>query len=207
MATTIKDNKNQNSTNMFLNDYFNIITVLVVIFVLVISYFIVIQPKYTETMDSIKVTLEQQQKLYNSQQIKLNNLQAVAELYKKIPAADLKKFNSVLPNNYIKERLFGELEEIITQNGFILSSIKILENKGENQPASPAEGEAAVPAVSSNVGTINLELSISAIDYAGLKNLLRTLENNLRLFDITEVSFSPNDNSATLILSTYYYKK
>jgi len=208
MATTIKNNKNQNSTNLFLNDYFNIITVLVVIFVLAISYFVIIRPKYNETMDSIKATLEQQQKLYNRQQIKLNNLQAVAELYKKIPAADLKKFNSVLPNNYIKERLFGEFEEIITQNGFILTSVKIMEDKDvNNQSASTAESEVAASATSGNVGTINLELSITAIDYAGLKNLLRTLENNLRLFDITKVSFSPDGNSATLILSTYYYKK
>lgn len=209
MATTTKDNKNQNSANMFLNDYFNIIIVFVIIFVLVISYFVVIQPKYNETMDAIKITLEQQQKLYTSQQIKLNNLQAVAELYKKIPAADLKKFNSVLPNNYIKERLFGELEEVITQNGFILSSVKILEDTNTNQPAPApaADGSVAAPIASSNVGTINLELAITAIDYAGFKNLLRTMENNLRLFDITKVSFSPDGNSATLVLSTYYYKK
>jgi len=193
--------------NLFLNDYFNIIIVFVVVFALAISYFVVIQPKYNETMDSIKGTLEQQQTLLNSQQIKLNNLQAVAELYKKIPAADLKKFNSVLPNNYIKEQLFGELEEIVTQNGFILTSAKIMEDKDADQPAPAADGSVVAPVVTSNVGTINLELSITAIDYAGLKNLLRTLENNLRLFDITKVSFSPDGNSATLDLTTYYYKK
>lgn len=215
MATTIKDNKNQNATNMFLNEYFSIITLVIVVFVLAIAYFVVIRPKYVETMDLIKANLEQQQKLYKSQQIKLNNLHAVADLYKKIPAADLKKFNSVLPNNYIKERLFGELEEVVTQNGFILSSVKILEDKEDNksaQPAPAAEGEegaaaSAAPVTPSNVGTINLQLNITAIDYSGFKNLLRVLENNLRLFDVTGVSFSPDSNSATLELSTYYYKK
>lgn len=218
MAAPIKDNKNQNAINLFLNEYFNIITLVVVIFALILSYFIVIRPKYVETIDLIKVNLEQQQKLYKSQQIKLNNLKMVADLYKKIPAADLKKFNSVLPNNYIKERLFGELEEIITQNGFILSSVQIMEDKEENKQAQPApavenEDGTVTPAAPtpvtpvSNIGTINLQVNITAIDYAGLKNLLRTLENNLRLFDVTKVSFSPNGNSATLMLSTYYYKK
>lgn len=206
MAMPIKNTKNQNATNIFLNDYFNIIIAFVVILILLIAYFAVIRPKYTETLDAIKINLEQQQRLYNSQQIKLNNLKAVADLYKKIPAADLKKFNSVLPDNYIKERLFGELEEIITQNGFILLSVNISDNQEDGQAAENDKKD-TLSSVPENIGVINLELSVTAINYAGFKNLLRTLENNLRLFDVTNVSFSPGDNSASFVLSTYYYKK
>ncbi len=208
MAAPIKNNRNQNATNIFLNDYFNIIAALVVIFILAMAYFAVIRPKYNDTLAAIKTNLEQQQRIYSSQQIKLNNLKAVADLYKKIPAADLKKFNSVLPDNYIKERLFGELEEIVTQNGFILSSVNIISDQEDGQAAGAGNGnQGANSSVSENVGVINLELSVTAINYAGFKNLLRTMETNLRLFDITKVSFSPGGNSASFILSTYYYKK
>ena len=82
MATPTKNIKTQNTTNIFLNDYFNIIIVLVVIFVLLLAYFAVIRPKYTQTLEAIKINLEQQQRLYNAQQIKLNNLKAIADLYK-----------------------------------------------------------------------------------------------------------------------------
>ncbi len=193
--------KNQNSVNLFLNSYFNIIIAIILLFFLAVAYFMFIKPKYVATMSAIQANIEQQQKLYTDQQKKLANLEIVSELYKKIPSGDLKKFNGVLPDNYIKERLFGELEEIITKNGFVLNAVTI--NQEEKNPPTV---EGAAPR-SANIGTINLELSISAIDYAGFKNLLRLLENNLRLFDITDVSFSPGGNAANITLSTYYYKK
>lgn len=201
---TVRGNKSQNSLNLFLNDYFNIIIVFIVIVVLAVSYLVIIKPKYDEAMASIKIGLEEQQKLYLSQQTKLNSLQVVANLYKKISTVDLKKFNGVLPDNYIKERLFGELEEIVKQNGFALNSVTI---KDEEEKKAGDTGAAVVPAVSEKIGTINLELSIGSINYTGFKNLLRTMENNLRLFDVTSVSFSPGGNSATIVLTTYYYQK
>jgi len=193
--------KNQNSVNLFLNSYFNIITVAVLILFLAVSYVMFIKPKFDATMSAIQSNIEQQQKLYTDQQKKLANLQIVSDLYKKIPSADLKKFNGVLPDSYIKERLFGELEEIISKNGFILNAVNISQ---EEKKLSAAESMAPR---SASIGTIDLQLSISAIDYTGFKNLLRLLENNLRLFDITTVSFSPGGNTANLTLSTYYYKK
>ncbi len=192
--------KNQNSINLFFNTYFNIILVVIVILVLAFSYFLVLKPKYDSTMMAISLNYEQQQKLYLAQQKKLNNLKTIADLYDKISAADLKKFNGVLPDSYVKERLFGELDEIITTNGFILNSISI--DKSE----IPAAAEGA-PAPSVKTGAINIQLAISAIDYAGFKNLLKLLESNLRLFDISQVSFSPSGNSASLTLTTYYYNK
>jgi len=193
--------KNQNSINLFLNNYFNIITVAVLILFLAVSYFMFIKPKFDATMSAIQSNIEQQQKLYTDQQKKLANLEIISDLYKKIPSGDLKKFNGVLPDSYIKERLFGELEEIISKNGFILNAVNI---SREEKKLPTTEGMAPR---SASIGTIDLQLSISAIDYAGFKNLLRLLENNLRLFDVTTVSFSPGGNAASLTLSTYYYKK
>lgn len=192
--------KDKNGLNLFLNDYFNIILVVFVIVFLTVAYYVVIKPKYDTTMAAIKVNIESQQRLYAEQQKKLNNLKTIADLYKKISPSDLKKFNGVLPDAYVKERLFGEFDEIISQNGFILNSVNI----SKDEPKTAEDG--SVP-VSANVGRLNLQLSISAIDYAGFKNLLRLLESNLRLFDITNLSFSPSGNTANLTLTTYYYNK
>ncbi len=198
MAT--HDLKNKNSQNLFLNNYFNIILVGVVIVVLALAYFIIIKPKYDATISSINVTIQQQKRLYTEQQKKLNNLKTIADLYKKIPTADLNKFNGVLPDDYVRERLYGELEEIIASNGFILNSVSI-EQSPVADPNNPA------PVDNNKLGTVNLQLSISAIDYSGFKNLLRLLEANLRIFDITKLSFSPGGNAANLEMTTYYYKK
>jgi hypothetical protein len=183
--------------------------VFTVISVLLVSYLVIIRPKYDETMNAIKINIEQQRKLYADQQKKLSSLKTIAELYQKIPAADLKKFNGVLPDNYIKERLFGEMEEIINQSGFILNSVDISQSEEEEtdgiENKTKTKIEMTVGSLA-KIKTIYLELSISAIDYSGFKNLLRLLENNLRLFDITEVSFTPGGNSAEIMLSTYYYQ-
>lgn len=192
--------KDKNGFNLFLNNYFNIILVVFVILFLVLAYYVVIKPKYDMTMAAIKINIESQERLYAEQQKKLSNLKTIAELYKKISPSDLKKFNGVLPDAYVKERLFGEFDEIISQNGFILNSINI----SKEEPRAAEDGSTQP---SSNVGRLSLQLSISAIDYAGFKNLLRLLESNLRLFDITNLNFAPGANTANLTLTTYYYNK
>lgn len=194
-----RDPKEKNSLNLFLNDYFNIIIVGIVLLVLALAYFLLIKPKYDLTMMAIKSNIEQQQRLYAEQVKKLNNLKAISSLYEKISPADLKKFNGVLPDSYVRESLFGELEEIISQNGFVLNSVNI--SKEEDKEGGDSAGKSA------KVGEINIQLSISSIDYAGFKNLLRLIESNLRLFDVTNLSFSPGANTASLTLTTYYYKK
>ena len=188
-----RDQRNQNSLNLFLNTYFNIILVFILALALTAAYIIVIQPKYEETMIAIQTNIEQQQRLLIEQQKKLNNLKVISELYSKIPTADLAKFNDVLPDSYVKERLFGELEEVISQNGFVVNSISL-------EDSAPDESV-------SKTGAISLNLSLSTVNYAGLKKVLRLLENNLRLFDVQEVSFSPGDNSLELVLATYYFNK
>lgn len=199
----VKPQKNKNALNLFLNTYFNIFMVFVVLLVLFFSYTLIIRPKYDDTMVAIKTNLEKQQRLYTEQSKKLNSLKIVADLYKKIPSADLDKFNGVLPDNYVKEVLFGELGEIIGENGFILNSVTI--NDPLAVKAQPGTPEVAPQA--GKVGKLNLQLAISAVDYAGFKNLLKLLESNLRLFDITSVNFSPGGNSADIMLTTYYYNK
>ncbi len=132
----------------------------------------------------------------------MNNLKIIADLYNKISDVDLKKFNGVLPDNYVKERLFGEFEEIINKNGYILNSVSLeTEKVAEEQSASSTPGQAGT------IGKINLQLAISAVDYKGFKSLLRLLENNLRLFDVSNVNFAAGSNKTNLTLTTYYYIK
>ncbi len=197
--------KKQNDLNLFLNDYFNIILAAVLILFLVLSYFVFLGPKFQATQAAISANTEEKQMLYETTQKRLMSLKAISDIYQKISPADMQKFNSVLPDAYVKERLFGEIEEIIGQGGWLVTSISISAPTG-----APAAGTETAAAASSalarkNVGTISLNLNISAIDYSGFKNLLHLLESNLRLFDVTSVSFSPN-NSVNLVLTTYYYQ-
>lgn len=205
MAIVSKNPKNQNSFNVFLNNYFNIILAVFLIIFLVVAYFLVIAPKYQTTLATIKDGIIQKQMLRTAQQKKLANLKAISSLYKQINPGDLKKFNNVLSDNYVQESLFGEIEEIVTQNGLQINGIQISRPEDKSTPNEPLV--AAVNPISPKLGEINITLSLSAIDYMDFKNLIMIFETNLRLLDISQVNFSASAKTATITLKTYYYKK
>lgn len=204
---TNRSQKNNSQLNQFLNEYANALIALILVLFLLAAYWFVLSPKLEEIQSALQSSVGETQKLYNDSQRKLANLKLINEGYKKISPADLQKFNSVLPDEYKPERLFGELEEIISRGGWFISDIGLT----PIEEAKPALLEASTSSSPALVGTqklsaIKINLTVAAIDYNGLKSLLKMLENNLRLFDITNVTFSPSDNDASLVLTTYYYK-
>ncbi len=204
IQNTAQNNKNKNSFNLFLKNYFNFILAMAIIVFLIISYFFILAPKYNATTAAIKDSITEQQKLYNAQQKKLANFKDIASLYKKVSPSDLKKFNNVLSDEYVKESLFGEIEDIVNQNGFVIDKISVTRPEEVNKD-KPADASAIV--APSNLGEIDINLSLGAIDYAGFKNIVKIFENNLRLLDISQVDFSADSGTAVLTLRTYYYKK
>lgn len=206
-----KPTKNQNALYHWLNNYFSVVIAASLFFFLLSGYMFIIRPKLASTEEAIRLNMEQQQNIYTLSQQKLVNLGALANLYQKISPADLQKFNSVLPSNYPPEKLFGELEDIVSRGGWLLNSVSL--DVGEEAIKSetlPGEGEIdqtlTIGSSDENVGRVNIELTIGSIDYPGFKNLLRMLETNLRLFDVTSVDFMPGENQAMVVLTTYYYK-
>lgn len=207
--------KNQISLTQLFDEYFHAFVVVVVIICLALSYFLLLGPKLQATRLAIQANIDQQEELYASQQKKLANLKAMVDIYKKISPLDQQRFNTVLPNKYVTARLFGELEEIVKQGGWLLSEVSVVNNEDAAKQAvtttTDEEGNpitVTAPTVNKNknLGTIHLKITVGAIDYAGLKNLLRLLEVNLRLFDVSGVDFSPVNNTATILLDTYYYQ-
>jgi len=189
-----------------LNDNFDSLLIMAMIMILVAAFFLLIRPKYQSTITAIKDNISQQEKLYNDKKSLLSSLKTAAASYeaiKKDQLGDVRKVNAVLPNEYVSERLFGEVEEIISKNGFILSSLNI------NKEALSAANKAQDPFggnLPTGVGVVRISAAIGAIDYAGLKNLLFVLENNNRLLDVSQVSFSPTGKTANLEMITYYFK-
>jgi len=173
---------------------------------------VIILPKAQLVNEAIQVNVLAQKNLYEQSKRKLANLMALAQVYSQVDGADLDKFNTVLPTYYPPEVIFGELEEIVNRGGWqmnnvLLESEQDLIESGE-AVALPKEDATAIVtgSRSPNIGRINIQFSVSAIDYSGFKKLVRTLENNLRLLDITSVNFSPGEDRANFNVTTYYYK-
>lgn len=203
------DLSKKNYINNLLNSYFNLFVVIFVSFLLFISYSLLLKPKVDATTNAISENISSHEKLLQAEKNKLASLQEAVLSYNNIDPVDLARVNGILPTEYDKEALYGEVEEIIKQNGFVPTSISLNkegETKDPNASASASSAKTETAKVSPKIGTITISLSIAAIDYAGMKNLLSILESNLRILDVKSLSLS-NGGSATLDLITYYYKK
>lgn len=196
----------KNKINTLLNRYFNLGVIVLAIFLLLLAYILVLRPKADEVVLSAQETIYSQQRLLQAEQARLDRLTAAVEAYSQINPVDIERVNNILPSDYDKEALFGEVEELINNQGFILTSLVIKKDTDKVEDASVTEEEAPIlPEISENIGTIYLQLEVAAIDYAGLKNLLISLEKNLKFLEVANVSLS-GDDTASLTLVTYYYK-
>lgn len=200
---------NANIINAFLNANFNIFIVIIVIGILLLGYSLVIKPKFDVTLRAIRDNIAQQEDFYQSQRQKLVDLQAAAALYRKISAEDIARVNAILPNEYAKEKLFGELEDIVMQRGLTISSLALTkagEGDEANSPMTPRSERLLNIPGSEHVGVISVEMSLASTDYAALKNLLPLLEQHLQLMDIKVLDFDPSGKTANLSIETYYFK-
>lgn len=195
---------------IFINDNFNIAILFIVIIVLAFSYVLVIKPKFEATLISIKDSISQQEQFYFSQKQRLVDLKAAASLYGELDEESIDKVKLFLPDEYAKEKLFGELEDIISQQGVLVSAISLVkpgEREGDEiEPLAAKEKRFLDMPNSDKIGVIQIDISLAVIDYAGLKNLLTLLESHVQLLDIQSISFSPDKKTAQLQLFTYYFK-
>ncbi len=187
-----KKKTRQEEVNIFLNEYFALLSFIVAILVFILLYSFIISPKLTQTKMVIKSNIGAQEKLFEEQKLRLKELQTIYNVYSKIPVSDLDTFNQVLPNNYVKESLFGELEEITSRSGYILESLDI----NDQGPTS----------ISATIGAIEGVANISGLDYRNLKKFIQDLEKSSRLIDVQGISYSVEGESLELTFLTYYYK-
>lgn len=187
----------QNYINGLLNSYFNLFVVIFITFLLFLSYFLILKPKVDETTNAISENISSHERLLQAEKDKLTSLQEAILAYEKIDPIDLDRVNGILPNDYDKEALYGELEEVIRQNGFIPTSIALTKEDTTLNTSS---------STNSKIGIIGIDLSVASVNYAGMKNLLKVLEANLRILDVKQLTLS-DGGVGTLKMDTYFYKK
>jgi hypothetical protein len=208
-VTPAPKKNNQNDLNIFLNANFNLLVVFIVVIFLAAAYFLMIKPKFEITLVAIRDNIAQQEQFYQGQRQKLADLKAAADLYHQIDDNDIARVNAVLPNEYAKEKLFGELEDILLQKGLILSSMyltKLGEGSGDAEPLAAKDQSILSIPNAAHVGVIQAEMSLLATDYSALKNLLPLIEGHLQLIDIQSLTFDPAEKTAQITFYTYYFK-
>ena len=217
--------------NDFLLNYFNWVILIIVLTILVTGFSIIIEPKYELVIRDVEIVRRDKEGEYLIQQAYFNKLNELKDAYQSIKPEDKRKIDIILPEQVEIEEFFSSMEALVLKNGLILASLNINsgelelkenkitnenENKEDTSSSSSArdqrkfykteEAKAEINDLSEKIGKIHITMSIIGTDYDGLKNLLQAIENNLRLMDMENISWSPDGNSTNLQLVTYYIK-
>lgn len=208
---TKTDTQADKKRNDFLIKYFKFIILAVVIVIFAGSYVFLLKAKYDQIVFAAEESGVGSQDEYQKQLRRLGELRRLEAAYKDLSEKDVEKINTFLPNETRPEDLLAQMEAIILKNGLILKKLSV-ESVGEKNQKSLniSEGEAGnnqVNMTPADVGKIKISMDVGGTDYERFKSLLSIFENNLRLIDIEELSFSPSDKSTHLSMVTYYFKK
>ncbi len=200
----LSENNNRNKTYSFLLknfDYFILIFVFFFAYFVYNLYFKDILIEINE-VESRKMNLEKE--VYEEQKNYLNRLYATKSSLDEISSDDLKKVQTILPENDQKKELFHYLDKLIKENQMNLQFIKFsnLEYKNYND----SKGTTNQEDVSDKVSRLKIDMRVSGVTYNRLKLLLNSIENNLRLMDVEFFNFSSLDNGELNLSVIAYYE-
>lgn len=198
----------------FLIKYFNWIILAFILIVFVLGYFLFIQPKYKQITQELDIISASEEKDYAERQEHLAQLIKLKDAYYSIERDDINKINTFLPDYHGAEDILSQLEFIVLRNGLLLKSLQIKKDKEEVlsekdtkvRKIAAREEKKSISSTDSGleVGEIEIGMEVVGVDYIALKNLLKTIENNLRLYDISSINYSPEGGALIITLSTYY---
>lgn len=117
----------------------------------------------------------------------------------KISDADQARLEKLLPSNIDNIRLIIEISQIAQARNLIAKNIAVSDTKASAN---------SIGADGNSYGTLSLHFTVNA-SYNNFINLLQDLENNLRLVDITDISFAATDSGFydfNVSLNTYWLK-
>jgi len=181
------------------------------IFIIFSGFIFLIKPKYTEVSGLTDTSQQEKEQELIAKKKELRNLEDLKEAYSVIDPEDIKRVEAMLPNKYIYEELFSRFENIVLRNNLMLESLKIKAdgygsvdtgNVGARKKIKSGEEETLKLPV--GVKKVSVSLNIIGVDYLGLKGLLKTFEDNLRLMDVTKVVLRQDNGIAELEVDTYY---
>jgi hypothetical protein len=171
----------------------------VAVVVLVVGGLWLLYPKYDSirtkgllTYDSKKLQLQRRTEY-------LNKAKSMVEAYQSIDAEKIAMADLILPGDNQIPELFVMLDQLGRDMGFQVSRIAFSE-----QGTSAKPGQAAPNGQVLRLGiTMGLDLG-DGISYGKFKEILSTVEQNIRIMDLNSVSYDASQKTMTLNLIAYY---
>ncbi len=167
----------------------------ILILISISVFFVLTNPIYNEITALKAQAASYNTALDNSKALESERDKLVAKA-NAISVENLDKIEKFLPQNVDNIRLILEIEEMARPFGMTLKDIKYNVNKdttGNTGTVVQGGGALAEP---KDYGTFDLEFSTSGT-YDNFINFTKTLESNLRMVDISSITFSSNNLAVT----------
>lgn len=136
-----------------------------------------------------------------------NERDKLTSKYNSINKEDLSKLEKLLPDNIDNIRLILEIEKIASPYGMAIKEVKYNEDEPETGAVigggTPGDQSARI-AMQRGYRVLNMEFSVTGT-YEKFLNFTRDLERNLRIVDISAVTFSSEVDSKTNPGGAYKY--
>ncbi len=193
----------------FLLGNFNQVIIFIVIIIIGSGFLFLLYPKYKQINNFNQSKIKILQAEYESKQKYLKALNEMKTAYSQIDPTLIAKIEAMAPKQAEVEKLISELEAVTIKNGLILSSLQIDNSQIKNQTEVKANLEpnrttTADTLIISGLSQIKIALKVVGTDYYGLKNILRTIENNLRIMDINKIAYDDAKSETSLEIIVYY---
>jgi len=197
--------------NGFLISYFSYLVWGLAIIIFVVGLLLFVYPNYRQLDQANRAAKENLLAENDKKADYLNSIINLKKSFKLVKAEEVKKIIAMLPSGSDASGIISEIELIALRNGAILKSVKVNAEADRSAARQKVETEekAEPPAgifekLPAGVNRLKIEVSFGSINYPVLKNIIKTFENNLRLFDISKIDYDATDNKATLIIYSYY---
>lgn len=118
----------------------------------------------------------------------------------KITTADQEKLKKFLPDNVDNVKLIVEATDMAEKKALIIKSISLGSNLKKSQDIAAVDNEP--------YGTVSLKFNVVST-YDNFLKFLQDMEQNLRLADVTEISFNSTDSGFyefSFTINTYWLK-
>ena len=171
---------------------FRFILPVILIGIAIAGFFAVTNPLYQDISLKRDQIASYNEALGNSKALE-SERDKLTQKYNEINPEDLSKLQKLLPDNVDNIRLILEIEKIASPYGMALKDVKY---NTTDTAATPTNTQTVQTVVQANTGETkkdygvwNLEFSTQRT-YNNFLNLIKDLENNLRVVDISSIQFS-----------------
>jgi Tfp pilus assembly protein PilO len=191
---------------------------IILIGISITAFFVFTNPIYNDISQLGAQSTSYNEALNNSKALE-NTRDVLTAKYNAIDPNNLARIQKLVPDNIDNIRLILEIEQIATPYGMVLKNVKYSPTTAQTTAGASAPQSNTVAGPGSTLvsgqnsgagyGVWDLEFSITST-YNNFLNFSKDLENNLRIVDISSISFSSTAssglNSSSAALYDYDFK-